>query len=234
MADGDEVNKFISKANKVFPEYLDWEKLRDEGRDYLGKFSGKLWTDHNTHDPGITILEMLCYAIMDLGYRTNLPDADIFARKPDDDTSAKDNNFFTPSQILACNPVTIMDFRKMLIDIAGVKNAWLENSFYDCNDSKNTNPGRKETACSDCYNGLYHVYIELENNYNLRIDKEKEEYEKLIDKIKSRLLSHRNLCEDFIDLHILCKKEIGVCADIELNTGVNPEDVYVKAVEKLR
>ena len=27
------------------------------------------WTDHNTHDPGITVLEALCYVLTDLQYR---------------------------------------------------------------------------------------------------------------------------------------------------------------------
>src|SRR5438046_2562835 len=120
MADIIQDKKFISKLNSGFPFYLDWEKLRTEGRDYIGKLAGKIWTDHNVHDPGITILEILCYAIMDLGYRTNLPVADILARNPDD--QSKENNFFTASEILGCNPVTITDFRKMLIDIDGVRN----------------------------------------------------------------------------------------------------------------
>jgi hypothetical protein len=30
------------------------------------------WTDHNTHDPGVTVLELLAYALNDLQYRTTL------------------------------------------------------------------------------------------------------------------------------------------------------------------
>src|SRR3954470_7548876 len=100
-------NKFISQTNTGFPPYLDWVKLRATGIEHLGKLSGKVWTDHNVHDPGITILEVLCYAIMDLGYRTNLPVQDILARNPND--TSKDNNFFSPADILVCNPTTITD-----------------------------------------------------------------------------------------------------------------------------
>ena len=52
----------ISKNNKEFPEWLDFNRLRTEGMRYLGELSGHVWTDHHTHDPGITILETLCYA----------------------------------------------------------------------------------------------------------------------------------------------------------------------------
>src|SRR5262245_17432919 len=117
--------KSILKNDPAF-EGLDFATLRAEGINYVAELSGKIWTDHNVHDPGITILELLCYALIDLGYRTRLPAADIFSRDPGD--GSPDDNFFTPAQILTCNPVTIMDFRKLLIDIREVKNAWLEIS----------------------------------------------------------------------------------------------------------
>ena len=33
------------------------------------------WTEHNTHDPGITVLELLSYALTELQYRSNAIDA---------------------------------------------------------------------------------------------------------------------------------------------------------------
>src|SRR6476620_4443769 len=117
--------KTIATNTEVFPPYLNFDKLRKEGIEHLGRLSGKIWTDHNVHDPGITILEILCYAIMDLGYRTNLPINDILARRPDD--TLPDNNFFSAADILSCNPLTITDIRKMLVDMEGVKNAWVED-----------------------------------------------------------------------------------------------------------
>lgn len=247
MAEESKNSIVISKKNSGFPDYLDFDKLRREGIDYLGKLGGKIWTDHNVHDPGITILEMLCYALLDLGYRTNLPETDIFTRNPED-TSA-DNNFFTPAQILACNPLTITDFRKLLIDIDGVKNAWLEIATDKedfCRPPRQIDPastaatgagqGRQE-KCIDYLNGLYHVYIETEKNIEKEFstEEEKEKYRaELKAKIIAALMAHRNLCEDFIDIYILCKQEIGVCADIELEENAEPEKAYIAIVEKLR
>ncbi len=247
MADEQNDIKVISKNNSGFPDYLDFDKLRSEGIDYLGKLSGKIWTDHNVHDPGITILEILCYAMLDLGYRTNLPVKDIFARNPED--KSKDNNFLTPSQILTCNPLTITDFRKLLIDIDGVKNAWLEvatdidlDKF--CLPQQPTTPpvllsvvnpaGQEEPECCINYlNGLYHVYLELEDSKEEEI-KDAEKKEVFLKKVKGALLSHRNICEDFIDIKFLCKWEVGVCADIELEADADPEKVYLEMAEKLR
>lgn len=115
----------ISKRNPEFPNYLDFQTLRDIGIKHLQILSGKLWTDYNLHDPGVTILEVLCYAVTDLGYRNNLDIQDLLALNPAD-VNSRENNFFTPDEILTCNPVTELDIRRRLIDIPGVRNAWLE------------------------------------------------------------------------------------------------------------
>ncbi|NML21662.1 hypothetical protein HHL16_12295 [Pseudoflavitalea sp. G-6-1-2] len=220
--------QFISKLNTGFPEYLDWEALRAEGLDHLGKLAGKIWTDHNAHDPGITILEVLCYALMDLGYRTHLPIEDLFAKNPLD--KSKENNFFTPAEILTCNPLTITDFRKLLVDIEGVKNAWLEDSFYACTEKRK----HIDPYCADCYNGLYKVYIEFEKNYDTKSITDQQEQAALIKTIHEKLMAHRNLCEDFDQLIVLKKKPIGLCLDIDLELNADAEDVYTKVVEALR
>lgn len=232
-------NKFISKTNSGFPEYLDFNALRKEGIEYLGQLSGKLWTDHNVHDPGITILEILCYALLDLGYRTNLPAIDLFTRSPKD--SFPDNNFFTPSQILTCNPVTITDFRKLLIDIEGIKNAWLEiaedQKDFCKRDIQPTTHTHDHVDCVEFLNGLYHVYIDLEKNLqkDFKTEQERRDYSKSIyKKVKEALMAHRNLCEDFVDITILCKLELGVCAEFELEEGVDAEKIYLEVVETLR
>ena len=53
--------------NKTRPLSQDYEQLRRLGLNYIEQFSREIWTDYNIHDPGITILEALMYAITDLG-----------------------------------------------------------------------------------------------------------------------------------------------------------------------
>lgn len=219
----------ISKNNSGFPGYLDFDTLRSSSIEYLSGLTGKVWTDYNVHDPGITILEMLIYALLDLGYRTNLPVEDIFTKKPE----TAENNFFTPAQILTCNPLTITDFRKMLIDIDGVKNAWLtvaediklknysETTNNAVSDSVNNN-----TDCLTFLNGLYHISLQLD----VPLLRAKED---VLDEVKEKLLSQRNLCEDFIDISVLCALNIGICADIGLKADANAEDVYIEIVKVL-
>ena len=41
---------------------LDFDFLREQGIKYIEALGSKLWTDYNSHDPGITMLEVLSYA----------------------------------------------------------------------------------------------------------------------------------------------------------------------------
>ena len=121
------VNKHISIAKNVSTEDdLDFAYLRKIGIQYLEQFGGKLWTDFNAHDPGITILEMLSYAITDLGMRIDMPIEDILSSED----PAKDihSQFFKASEVLPTSPVTEQDYRKLFIDLDGVKNCWLSTA----------------------------------------------------------------------------------------------------------
>ena len=55
---------------------LSFESLRSEGIRLAQALSGNSWTDYNLHDPGVTILELLCYALTDLVYRADFRVAD--------------------------------------------------------------------------------------------------------------------------------------------------------------
>lgn len=113
--------------------------LRAEGLKHIQSLAGKLWTDNNLSDPGISTLEVLSYVITDLGYRTSYSIPDILAQDPSlPEVDIK--NFYTARQILPMCPVTFNDYRKLLIDvdvhdpldidcpIVGVKNGWIDIS----------------------------------------------------------------------------------------------------------
>jgi hypothetical protein len=118
---------------------MNYALLRELGINRLQELSGNTWTDFNIHDPGVTILEALAYAITDLGYRSSYKMQDILALDP---SSTQDiRNFFSAYDVLTNRALTPTDYRKLLINVqvtdpdtgikAGVKNAWLlkaENS----------------------------------------------------------------------------------------------------------
>ena len=114
-------------TNKIKLPDQDFQRLRSEGLQHIQDLASRLWTDYNTHDPGITILEVLCYAITDLGYRCEFPVEEILASDPSNKVGSTPD-FFKAREILPNQPVTLKDFRKILVDLPEVRNAWLEKS----------------------------------------------------------------------------------------------------------
>ena len=107
----------IPKNPNLIPA-MDYDWLRKEGLKHIESLAHDIWTDYNAHDPGITILEALCYAITELGYRSGFEMKDLLAK-------AEGQAFFTAREILTSAPWTITDYRKLLVDLPGINNAWL-------------------------------------------------------------------------------------------------------------
>lgn len=101
------------------PTSMDYSELRAEGVALLERLTSAQWTDYNAHDPGITILEQLCYALTDLGYRLNHPMEDLLA-------GGKPDALPGPLVMLTGDPVTANDLRKLALSVEGVANAWVE------------------------------------------------------------------------------------------------------------
>jgi hypothetical protein len=108
---------------KELPSMLEnFSLLREKALTYIQQTSSANWTDHNVHDPGITIIEALCYALSDVGFRMNFPMQDLLV---DQSGNLATNAFYYAQDILPCHAVTINDFRKILIDLPLIKNAWI-------------------------------------------------------------------------------------------------------------
>ena len=170
--------------NPVLEPSQDFYGLRREGIGYIQKLGSDQWTDYNLHDPGITILEALCFAITDLGYRIGWNIQDILAPKtpPADPSQPYPNQaFFTARKILTINPTTTNDLRRVLIDLPSVRDAWVVAKTCACELSywaycdlnaqlvlqygkpvDPPNPGKEVWVL-----GLYEVLLELEEDPEL-------------------------------------------------------------------
>lgn len=92
--------KFIAK-NRTPSFAQDYEKLRQQAILWAQELSGDNWTDYNHHDPGVTIIEQICYAITELSYqaKTNFEELFLGGDKVNEDVLKADyflRNF--PSQ----------------------------------------------------------------------------------------------------------------------------------------
>lgn len=169
--------------HRTLPQTQDFTELRRLGLQHIESLASDIWTDYNVHDPGITILEVLCYALTDLAYRTGFKIEDLLTRKPVNGPTEQIKDFFTAAEVLTCNPVTIPDFRKVLIDQEGVQNGWLRNIYrtepldardpafyYKCeNDGKAYQIKIRENGEDGDFqkkilNGLYNVSLQLDED----------------------------------------------------------------------
>lgn len=121
-------NFYIAKDRKL-ESSVDYTFLREEGLKYIEALTSEIWTDYNPHDPGITILESAIYAMTELGYRAGFDIKDLLTQSDgkivDDKLENRTDTFFTAREILTNRPLTTEDYRKLLIDIKGVNNAWV-------------------------------------------------------------------------------------------------------------
>lgn len=124
------------------PPAEDYRALRAEGLKAIEELGSRHWTDYNAHDPGITILEALTYALTELGYRIGFEIADILT-EPNGYISFR-QALFSARRILTNSPLTVKDFRKVVIDLPHIRNGWLlckscacESVLYaECSDSQ--------------------------------------------------------------------------------------------------
>ena len=213
-------------------EAMDYAGLRRDGISLLERLGGTIWTDFNTHDPGVTILEQLCYAITDLGYRINYGMADLLAGGETDPW----RSLFSPAQILTCNPVTLPDMRKLVIDVAGVKNAWIEPLTstdpalaYDPSEialylqGQQAQPPHRQALV---LRGMYRILIETDDSLGLHPAD-------ILPEVNRRLQACRNLCEDFTPPVILPGQSIVVQAQIEIGVVDDPERLLAQIYDVL-
>lgn len=158
---------YISKP-KAPRTSVDFDALYKEGISHIESLSSQLWTDYNAHDPGITMLEILCYAITELGYRSDFAIGDIIEPA----SALLHEEFFTLSEVASNAPLNTSDFRKYLIDQEGIRNAWLERLLQPdprlyCGGTPEEpklifNPLGGETPVD--IRGLYDVFVQFEED----------------------------------------------------------------------
>ncbi len=141
-------------------ETTDFEELFKIGIALIQKYSGDIWTDYNAHDPGVTILELLCYVQTELFDKAELPIKDILTQA-NGAIPLHDNSFFSAAEILHNSALTLNDYRKIIIDqLPDVSNAWV-SPYYSYNDLVDQPIG---------ISGMYKVMIDLREDVEPNTD----------------------------------------------------------------
>lgn len=241
---------------EISAEYgKDYHFLRSEGLKYIESLASKLWTDYNVHDPGITTLEMLCYAITDLGFRISMPVEDILAC-PKDNLRLMHEQFLSAIHVLPSNPVSANDYRQLFVRIEGVRNAWIMASdrqivvkfdqlkqegipeLHYRQDHETLNP---KNELQFKLQGLNNILIDFDDSKLLNAEEKQKDQvtqDALVLKKKKTILNRvtevysrfRNLCEDVDSIAEVPKEGVVICGDIDIQPTADPEQVWAQIV----
>jgi hypothetical protein len=176
--------------------------------------SRQLWTDYNVHDPGVTTLEILCYAITDLSYRSSMPITDLLA-SAEDNLANMQRQFFSARKILPSRPLTELDYRKLLIDLPGVKNAWIRPAsltyYADIIHKRLMHADSGDPGVIDVdVGGLYEVKIDYMDGLRAA------ERAPVLQAVEEILHENRNLCEDFVSFSAVSSEDWILCGEFEI------------------
>lgn len=137
------------KRIRTDPDGLDFETLRKEAIHTVQDLCGEIWTDYNLHDPGVTILEQLCYGLTDLSYRSGFEVQDYLTDKRNV-IDYERQALFSPEEIFPSSTVTEIDYQKILFDaIPETDYIWLE-------------PYRVEDGSG--IEGLYTIFVKIDDD----------------------------------------------------------------------
>lgn len=185
---------------------LSFYSLRKAAIGYAQAFSGEIWTDFNTHDPGVTILEQLCYGLTELNYRTEFNVEDYLA-EPDGYLNLATLALAPPEEVLPCRASTVADYCNLLLDgVEEIDRIWI-------------------SVLASAQRGLYKIELQLTPAERSRCQTQPSRKDKIIDKVSLVYGKHRNLGEDIGEITIVTDKGYQLVADIELSDNVSAEAV---------
>lgn len=181
--------------------------LRKEGIETLQEMSGDVWTDYNLHDPGVTILEQLCYALTDLIDRSDYS-AEDYLTDDDGNIRFREQTLHLPEDILPCRPSSMDDYREaMLSGCADIDNLWLD-------------PADKTAAGPECA-GVYTATVKLPDGVS------REDVDKT--NIRKQFVAQRNLCEDIHEcIEIADSRDCHLNGIIEVDGSRDSADVLAQ------
>ena len=200
-----------------------YQALLSRGLDDCQKLAGDVWTDYNEHDPGVTILEQLCYALTDLSYRIDYEIPDILASSTDvpsptapGNSSWRNDTLYTGDRILTSSPITQNDYRNLLFDrIKGLKNAWLV----------------PVTGHPLGVQGLYDILVELREEIEDPEGPEATEIKREVLKLMRRT---RNLGEDIRAIEILKPQPVHIEATVVIAPHADPANVLASVLFEIQ
>jgi hypothetical protein len=202
------------------PLALDYELMRSTMIQWAQELAGDRWTNYNESDPGVTILEQLCFVLTELGLRAERPITEILASPQTQRLQLDRQGLYAAQDILPGPALTLLDQRRWLLDqIPEAANIWLTP--------------RLE---ADHTPGLYEAVVlprlpEAETCLcasdldDLRQD--------LIQQVKNSAARLRNLGEDLAEVIVLTPQPLGLKAKLIIDNQRHPDEIQADLLFRL-
>ena len=189
------------------PRGLDFQTLKKEGISFIQELCGNIWTDYNLHDPGVTILEQLCYGLTDLVYRTEFATADYLTGE-DGTIDLARLALHQPAEVFPSQPVTVNDLRKIFFDeIPEIDNIWVR------------------TEEQEGVSGLYQFDVQLVEKSDPLKNGRRDD---VLDRIRAVFCANRNLCEDMDRVQIVEPRYHTLHGSVEIDNSRPPETILAE------
>lgn len=196
------------------------ELLKQQALTVIQSLASDTWTDHNVGDPGITILEVLAIVITDLSNRLALPMADLLAYPPSEDSPKQ--AFFMPQQVLSSNAVTLSDYRRLFLNIEGVKGA-------DISRQVLTRDGQETIS------GMYNVVIDFEDYLEQgSVELVAQAKQAILTQVRQQFLMQRNVNEDIASIVTVKKHPVAIAMSVSLKASVEPMTVIAQLLTSIK
>lgn len=182
-----------------------YTKLVRQTLEETQRLSGKVWTDYNVHDPGVTLAETAAYALAELDYKLGFPLADCLSEE-DRPFDAARFGLFPPTDVYTTSPVTEDDYRRMLLaNVPGIDNA---------------------TVHCDPKTGGYTLRL-IPSPFTERTDDE------IVSLATAAFHSRRGLCEWLEKVEVMQPDILDFEAEIEIEPGEDATEVLARLYRRI-
>lgn len=182
-------NIFIAQQNREDALYT---RLQRDTIDRLQQLSGKVWTDFNAHDPGVTIADIANYLLTEVDYKLGF---DLLDYLSDEDGvfSPLKYGLYLPEEIYPTTPVRLEDYQKALLSQFPL----LKSVSFTCDKD-----------------GCYNVSVEPFHSDELSVCNMKNQIHKYFH-------ANRNLCENINEITLNTPPILYLYAEIDVEPGKN-------------
>lgn len=183
--------------------------LRRQGIELAQDLAAESWTDYNVHDPGVTLLEQICYALTDLDHRGEFDVADHLSA-PDGRIDYERQGLEMPERIFSSRPTTRTDYRRIILDrVSELSDVRVE-------------PLRGGDAVGIPLRGLYRILLRPHP------ETAQEDLGRIRSEAQAVFSRFRNLCEDVQETAFVREIDCQVRADVEVERGRDPADILAE------